>query len=127
MEQRGSGFARMRDAMLDHGLNEAKIDQQDGFFVVTLSGPDGNYDRIKTPTNIPALVSSAVEARLTERQRQMMAALVQGEILTSKICQERFNVSAPVIFADFQKLIEEGLVERIGAGRATRYILRSRS
>lgn len=127
MEQRGSGFARMRDAMLDHGLNEAKIDQQDGFFVVTLPGPDGNYDRIKTPTNISALVSSAVEARLTERQRQMMAALVQGEILTSKICQERFNVSAPVIFADFQKLIEEGLVERIGAGRATRYILRSRS
>lgn len=36
MEQRGSGFARTRDAMLDHGLDEPRLDQQDGFFVVTL-------------------------------------------------------------------------------------------
>ncbi len=127
MEQRGSGFARMRDAMLDHGLEAPVLDQQDGFFVVTLPGPDGNYDRIRTPANIPSLVPPAVEARLTDRQRQMMAALVQGDILTSKLCQERFHVSAPVVAADFQKLIEEGLVERVGAGRATRYVLRSRS
>lgn len=127
MEQRGSGFARMRDAMLDHGLDEPRLDQQDGFFIVTLPGPDGNFDRIRTPSNVPLIVPSAVEARLTDRQRQMMAALVQGEVLTSKICQERFNVSAPVIAADFQKLIEEGLVERVGAGRATRYVFRSRS
>ncbi len=127
MEQRGSGFARMRDAMLDHGLDVPILDQQDGFFVVTLPGPNGDYDRIKTPSHIPSIVPSAVEARLTDRQRQMMAALVQGDVLTSKICQERFNVSAPVIAADFQKLIEEGLVERVGAGRATRYVLRSRS
>jgi len=127
MEQRGSGFARMRDAMLDHGLDEPKLDQQDGFFVVTLPGPDGNYDRIRTPSYIASLVPPAVEARLTDRQRQIMAELVQGAVLTSKICQERFNVSAPVIAADFQILIEESLVERVGAGRATRYVLRSRS
>jgi predicted HTH transcriptional regulator len=127
MEQRGSGFARMRDAMLDHGLDEPKLDQQDGYFVVTLPGPDGNYDRIRTPANIPSLVLPAVEARLTDRQRQIMAELVQGAVLTSKICQERFKVSAPVIAADFQILIEEDLVERVGAGRATRYVLRSRS
>lgn len=127
MEQRGSGFARMRDAMLDHGLGTPVLDQQDGFFVVTLPGPDGDYDRIRTPTNIPSLLSPAAEARLTDRQRLMMVALVQGEILTSKLCQERFNVSSPVVAADFQKLIEEHLVERIGAGRSTRYILLAQS
>jgi predicted HTH transcriptional regulator len=127
MEQRGSSFARMRDAMLDHGLDEPRLDQQDGFFVVTLPGPDGNYDRIRTSNNISSFVPPAVEARLTDRQRQMMAALVQGDVLTSKLCQEQFNISAPVVAADFKKLIEEGLVERVGAGRATRYVIRSRS
>lgn len=127
MEQRGSGFARMQDAMLDHGLDGPIIDLQDGFFVVTLSGPDGNYDRIRTPNTIQMAVSPAVESRLTDRQRRMMMVLAQGETLTSKICQERFNVSAPMIAADFQRLMEEGLIERIGAGRATRYVLSSRS
>lgn len=39
MEQRGSGFARMHDAMLNHGLEAPRFEQQDGFFVVTLPGP----------------------------------------------------------------------------------------
>ena len=60
MEQRGSGFARMRDAMLDHGLDEPRLDQQDGFFVVTLPGPDGNYDRIRTPANVVSTITPAI-------------------------------------------------------------------
>ena len=35
MEQRGSGFARMRDTMLDYGLAAPLYAQQDGYFVVT--------------------------------------------------------------------------------------------
>ena len=38
MEQRGSGFARMRDTMLDHGLDAPFYAQQDGYFVVTFHG-----------------------------------------------------------------------------------------
>ena len=49
MEQRGSGLARMRDAMLNHGLDAPTFTEQDGYFVVTFPGPNGNYDRIKTP------------------------------------------------------------------------------
>jgi len=52
MEQRGTGFFRMRDAMLNHGLNEPKIDQQDGFFVITLPGPAGNFNQI---TDLPGI------------------------------------------------------------------------
>ena len=47
MEQRGSGFARMRDAMLNHGLDSPTFTEQDGYFVVTFPGPNGNYDRLK--------------------------------------------------------------------------------
>ena len=125
MEQRGSGFARMRDAMLDHGLPVPELAQQDGYFVVTLRGPAGDYDRLKVPAGATLTVPAAVEARLTKRQQQMMAALARGEVLTSKKVQQRFKISAPVAHEDFKRLLDEGLIERVGAGRATRYLPRS--
>jgi ATP-dependent DNA helicase RecG len=126
MEQRGSGFARMRDTMLDHGLDAPLYGQQDGFFVVTFHGPNGNYDRLKLPEGATGLISTGVEAQLSARQRKMVSIMVHGESLTSKACRRKFKVSAPVIFEDFQTLLRLGIAERIGAGRATRYILRSR-
>lgn len=126
MEQRGSGFARMREAMLNHGLAAPEISQQDGFFTVTLRGPAGDYDRLKVPAGAALTVPAAVEARLTERQREMMAVLANGEILTSKKVQQRFKISAPVAHEDFKRLIAEGLIEKLGAGRATRYWLNLR-
>jgi predicted HTH transcriptional regulator len=123
MEQRGSGFARMRDAMLDHGLNEAKIDLQDGFFVVTLPGPDGNYDRIKTPTTAAGSITPAVEARLNERQKKMVMLLVTGEALTSRRCESEFGVTRDTATRDFALLQELGIAEKLGKGRSIRYIL----
>jgi predicted HTH transcriptional regulator len=90
-----------------------------------LPGPDGNYDSLKVPTDAALTVPASVEARLTKRQQQMMAALAAGEILTSKKCQKRFKISAPVVHEDFKRLMAEGLIEKVGAGRATRYALRA--
>jgi ATP-dependent DNA helicase RecG len=126
MEQRGSGFARMRDTMLDHGLDAPLYAQQDGYFVVTFSGPNGNYERLKTPEGVTGFITPALESQLSDRQRKMVSIMARGESLTSKTCQRKFKVSAPVIFADFQALLRLGIAERIGAGRATRYILRAR-
>ena len=78
MEQRGSGFARMRDAMFDHGLDEPRLDQQDGFFVVTLPGPDGNYDLIRTPANVAGVITPAMEARLAGRGQGTFPPLQQN-------------------------------------------------
>ncbi len=126
MEQRGSGFARMRDAMLNHGLDAPVYAQQDGYFIVTFHGPDGHYERLKTPEATTGFIVPAIEAQLSDRQRKMVSIMVRGGLLTSKTCQRKFKVSAPVIFEDFQALLRLGIAERIGAGRATRYILRSR-
>jgi ATP-dependent DNA helicase RecG len=126
MEQRGSGFARMHDAMLNHGLDAPIYAQQDGYFVVTFRGPNGNYERLKTPEGATGLIAPAIEAQLSERQRKMVSMMARGEPLTSKVCQRKFKVSAPVIFEDFQALLRLSIVERIGRGRATRYILRTR-
>jgi predicted HTH transcriptional regulator len=124
MEQRGTGFARMRDAMLNHGLDEPRIDQQDGFFVVTLPGPAGNYDRLKLPAGTVGLITPAVEASLSKRQRAMVKLLASGEELVGGACEARFRVTRPVITKDFSRLVELGIAVQIGRGRATRYRLK---
>jgi len=69
------------------------------------------------------LVPASVEAQLTGRQRQMVAMLAQGESLTSKVCQDKFKVSGPTIYADFKTLLRLGIATPLGAGRTTRYVL----
>lgn len=124
MEQRGSGFARMREAMLNHGLDEPKIDQQDGFFVVTLAGPAGNYDRIKTPENAGGLVTPAIEAQLNERQKKIMVQAQEAGFVTSGWCQKQFNVVRDTANRDLVGLVQHGLLESVGKGRGARYAIK---
>jgi ATP-dependent DNA helicase RecG len=124
MEQRGSGFARMREAMLNHGLEEAKIEQQDGYFVVTLPGPAGNYDRIKTPAQATGLITPAVEAKLNERQKRVMIEAQQAGFVTSGWCQKTFNVVRDTANRDLVGLAQHGLLEPVGKGRGARYVLK---
>lgn len=121
MEQRGSGFARMRDAMLNHGLDAPMLSQQDGFFVVTLPGPAGNYDRLKVPAGTTGAITPAIEAQLNERQKKMVLMLSAGEELTSRRCEKEFGVTRPVTGKDFAGLVRLGLAEKVGLGRSTRY------
>ena len=121
MEQRGSGFARMQDAMLNHGLAVPELTQQDGFFVVTLRGPAGNYDRLKVPASTTGPITAAVEAQLNERQKKMVLLLSAGEELTSRRCEVEFGVTRPITGKDFAGLVRLGLAEKVGLGRSTRY------
>jgi predicted HTH transcriptional regulator len=125
MEQRGTGFARMRDAMLDHGLDEPKIEQQDGFFVVTLPGPAGNFDRIKTPATVTGTVTPAIEARLNERQKRIFARVMAEGMVSRGWCVTEFGVANDTAGRDLKGLTELGLLELIGKGRAVRYVVKT--
>ena len=125
MEQRGTGFARMRDAMLDHGLTEPKIEQQDGFFVVTLFGPAGNFDRIKTPGNVTGPVTPAIEAQLNDRQKRIFARVMAEGMVTRGWCAKEFGVANDTAGRDLKGLTELGLLELVGKGRAVRYVAKS--
>jgi len=114
----------MREAMLKHGLEEAKIEQQDGYFVVTLSGPAGNYDRIKTPAHSTGLVTPAVEAKLNERQKRIMIEAQQAGFVTSGWCQKTFDVVRDTANRDLVGLAQHGLLEPVGKGRGARYVLK---
>ena len=123
IEERGSGFRRMTDQMLDHGLDRPLLGTDTGYFQVTFPGPGENTDRIRVPET-QLLVTPAVEARLNDRQRKMMRWLVEGKELTSRQCEAEFGVTRPVTSSDFGKLVELGLAEKLGAGRSTRYRLK---
>ena len=123
IEERGSGFRRMRDQMLDHGLDRPVIGTDMGYFQVAFPGPGENMDRIRMPET-QLLVTPAVEAQLNDRQRKMMQWLLEGRELTSRLCEAKFNVTRPITSGDFRKLIELGLAERLGRGRSIRYRLK---
>jgi predicted HTH transcriptional regulator len=125
MEQRGTGFARMWDAMLNHGLDEPAIAQQDGFFVVTLPGPAGNFDRIRTPENAGGLVTPAVESQLNERQKKIFIEAQRAGYVTSGWCRDHLPVVYDTIRRDLIGLVDLGLLVPQGKGRNSRYILPS--
>ncbi len=120
IEERGSGFRRMRDQMLDHGLDQPIIGTDTGYFQVTFPGPGENIERIRVPER-QLLVTPAVEAQLNDRQRQMARWLAEGQELTSRQCEAAFGVTRPITTKDFNKLVDLGIAEKIGSGRSTRY------
>jgi predicted HTH transcriptional regulator len=125
MEQRGSGFARMREAMLNHGLQEPQIGQQDGFFVVTLPGPNGDYDRIRTPANVSGPITPAIETQLNERQKKIVVEAQRAGFVTSGWCRKTFGVALLTAQRDLGGLMGLGLLERKGKGRTARYVPRT--
>jgi predicted HTH transcriptional regulator len=68
LEQRGSGFARMRDRMPNHGLDAPLCAQQDGCFVITFHGLKGDHERLKLPEGATGIITPAVEAQLSDRR-----------------------------------------------------------
>lgn len=126
MEQRGSGFERMREAMLNHGLDEPRYAQQDGFFVVTFPGPDGDYNRLRVPADASGLVPPAVTVQLNPRQKRILLRVQKQGSVTSGWCRTAFGVSYNTAFLDLRKLVRLGLLVQAGDGRSTRYELKVR-
>jgi predicted HTH transcriptional regulator len=122
MEQRGTGFARMRDAMLDHGLDAPSLTQGDGYFVVTLHGPNGNYDRLKVPANAAGPITPAIEAQLNDRQKQIILHAQETGAVTSGWCQKILEVARDTANRDLSALVQLGLLSVVGKGRSTRYV-----
>jgi predicted HTH transcriptional regulator len=123
IEERGSGFRRMREQMLNHGLDLPLIGTDTGYFQVIFPGPGENMERLRVPEQLMR-ITPAVESQLNERQRMMMQWLVEGKELTSRQCNVEFGVTRAVTAVDFGKLVEMGLAEKLGAGRSTRYRLK---
>lgn len=123
MEQRGTGFARMRDAMLDHGLDAPELSRSDGYFVVTLPGPDGEYDRLRVTGNVIGPVTPAIEDKLNERQKRILLEVQKSGQVTRRWCVDAFQIANDTAGRDLKQLVTLDLLQPVGKGRAVHYVL----
>ncbi|MBW2030654.1 MAG: DUF4062 domain-containing protein [Deltaproteobacteria bacterium] len=121
IEERGSGFRRMRDQMLDHGLDHPLLGTDMGYFQVTFPGPGEDIERLRVPED-RLLVTPAVEAKLNERQKEILAYVLSEGSVTNRWCRARFNVVYNTAYRDLQGLVDLGLIEPVGSGRSARYV-----
>lgn len=123
IEERGSGFRRMRTQMLDHGLDQPAIGTDTGYFQVTFPGPGDDLDRIRIP-EARLRVTPAVEATLNERQRKILARVLEAGSVTNRWCVETLEVSRDTAYRDLAGLVELGLLFSKGSGRTAAYVLK---
>ena len=126
IEERGSGFRRMRNEMLDHGLDQPSIGTDTGCFQVTFPGPGENVERIRVPES-RLLVVPTVEAQLNERQRRIMEHVVVSGCVTTRWCIDTLNIARDTAHRDLVSLVELGILTRHGAGRSAAYAPRDRA
>jgi len=123
LEERGRGFKRMRDQMLNHGLDQPLLGTDTGYFQVTFPGPGDNLDRINVPET-QLTVTPAIEARLNERQRKIMAYVTQEGYVTNGWCVKNLHVVKDTAHRDLIELVKIGLLVRTGGGRSITYRLK---
>ena len=121
IEERGSGFRRMRDQMLDHGLEPPVIGTDTGYFQITFPGPGDDIERIRAPA-VHLRVTPAVEAQLNERQRKILAHTLANGSVTTRWCIEMLDVVRDTAHRDLTGLVELELLARKGAGRGAIYV-----
>jgi predicted HTH transcriptional regulator len=126
IEERGSGFRRMRDQMLNHGLDQPLLATDTGYFQVAFPGPGENLDRIRVP-EARLTITPAMEAQFNERQKKIIAQAAQAGQITSGWCRKHLPVVYDTIRRDLLGLVKLGILEPQGKGRSTRYILKTKA
>jgi ATP-dependent DNA helicase RecG len=121
IEERGGGLQRMRDSMLNLGLSAPELALVDAYFEVTLRGPGDNTDRLLVADS-KKLVTPALEARLNDRQKKIVAQVLRQGYVTSGWCVKRLGVVYDTARRDLSGLVGLGVLTRTGRGRAVRYV-----
>ena len=128
IEERGSGFRRMYDKMIDHGLTSPILSEDTGYFQVIFKGPGKNIDRLRISAKTEKqIIPPSIVGQLNDRQKKMLKILLKSEVLTSSFCEKRFGITRTTSASDFALLVKLGLVVKQGKGRATHYVLAPRN
>lgn len=119
MERYGTGITKMKDLMIEHGLQPPVYIEPGDFFRVTFYGPGDKILDI-----IPSIPEERTNdlSHLNERQIEALRLMVnEGKEMTNRTYRERFSVTNKTAATDLDALVKEGLIKRIGRGRSTRY------
>jgi ATP-dependent DNA helicase RecG len=115
IEEKGSGLARMRDAMITHGLRPPLFDFADGYFVVTLPGHEQAWSTVRLAPGLLAKLG---------RQQQKIVDLVmtRGHLAAGESAKE-LNIDVATARRHLRKLVDSGLLESRGSGPRLAYYL----
>ena len=120
IEERGSGFRRMADQMLDHVLDRPLLGTDMGYFQVIFVGPGEKLERLRVPES-RLRVTPAVEAQLSARQRKILAQALKKGTVTTGWVMRAFHVARDTAHRDLLGLVELALLVRKGSGRSAKY------
>ena len=123
IEERGSGFRRMRDQMIDHGLDQPLLGTDMGYFQVTFPGPRDNIERLRVPEK-RLLITPAVEAQLNQRQQNIVKYVAEAGSVTTGWCMKTMNIVRDTAHRDLVDLVKRGILIRRGLGRGAAYVMR---
>ena len=126
IEERGSGFRRMREQMLNHGLDQPMIGTDTGYFQITFPGPGDNIERIRVPEK-RLMVTPAIKAQLNERQKIILAHVLEAGSVTRRWCVAKFKIANDTAGRDLKTLKDLGLLAVEGNARALHYVLRKKT
>lgn len=127
IEERGSGFRRMHDKMIDHGLDQPRLATDTGYFQIIFSGPGEDLKRLRvSAARAGEIVPPSVEQQLNERQKKIVAQILKEGSVTSGWCRKHFSVVYDTIRRDLMGLLDLDVIEQSGKGRSTRYVLKSK-
>ena len=107
--------------MLNHGLDQPTLGSDTGYFQVTFPGPGENVERIRVPER-HLLVTPAIEATLTSRQKRILEFVLTSGAVTRRWCVAEFHVVNDTAGRDLKALVDRGLLVAEGKGRSARYI-----
>jgi ATP-dependent DNA helicase RecG len=118
IEKWGTGIARMRRLMREHGLAEPQLEDLGDFFAVTFYGPGDRILDLIPEEGVTDLRTLGLNERQIEALRIMTN---EGKELTNAIYQQLFSVSRNTAGRDLQALARTGWVKVVGNGKGTRY------
>ncbi len=115
MEERGWGLKKMHDLLIDHGLGAPEFEYSEGYFVVTFFSRDREIGEIQ--------IAPEFKARLDTRQIGYLDFIVKQSRFTSSDFAKHFNIDVSNARRQIKRLIKVGLLERLGRGTGTYYVI----
>ncbi len=118
IEKWGTGIARMRRLMREHGLEEPHLEDLGEFFAVTFFGPGERILDLISEEGVTDLRAFGLNERQIEALRMMTN---EGIELTNASYRQLFDVSRNTASRDLSVLVQTGWVKAMGTGKGTRY------
>ena len=124
MEERGGGFRRMHNTMINYGLKPPEFEYDSGYFTVTFYGPEDILKVSPGKLNVIFEIPSDKLRELAQRQKDILQYVLKNARITSKECTKAFGITRDTANRDFRRLVQLALLEQKGIGRAIHYVLK---